>query len=417
MSRPSVWRMIREIGPGIAVAATGVGAADLVSSSVAGSRYGMTLAWAIVIGAGLKFVLNEGVARWHLATGSSVVQGWARHWGMTWLFAFLGYLIVWSIVVCGGLMVAAGLAANSVFPGLSREAWGAIQGLLALALVWLGSYDAFERLMKIMIAVMFVTIVGSAVVAGFSSTQPLAFPAISAGSLPLSLALIGGVGGSVTMLIYGYWMEQKQWTTPSSLTMVRVDLAVAYGLTGLVAIGVMLLASEILLPKGVRVEGQQGLIVMASVLQQSFGDAGKWIFLVGFWAAAFSSLIGVLQGAPYLFADLMHCWRSNNEEQFDYSSAARSTNYRVFLVGVALLGMLLLFYDKPILIVVIYAVLSSLFMPILTVALLIMNNRAALVGDEYRNGWLTNVSLILAIGLFFNLAIVAVVQQFTTVAG
>ena len=111
-------------------------------------------------------------------------------------------------------MVAAGLAANSVFPGLSREAWGAIQGLLALALVWLGSYDAFERLMKIMIAVMFVTIVGSAVVAGFSSTQPLAAPAISAGSLPLSLALIGGVGGSVTMLIYGYWMEQKQWTTP-----------------------------------------------------------------------------------------------------------------------------------------------------------------------------------------------------------
>jgi Mn2+/Fe2+ NRAMP family transporter len=108
MSRPSVWRMIRGIGPGIAVAATGVGAADLVSSSVAGSRYGMTLAWAIVIGAGLKFVLNEGVARWHLTTGSSVVQGWARHLGMTWLFAFLGYLIVWSIVVCGGLMIAAG---------------------------------------------------------------------------------------------------------------------------------------------------------------------------------------------------------------------------------------------------------------------------------------------------------------------
>jgi hypothetical protein len=68
--------------------------------------------------------------------------------------------------------------------------------------------------MKIMIAVMFVTIVGSAAVVGFSSTQPLAALAIPAGSLPLSLALIGGVGGSVTMLIYGYWMEQKQWTTP-----------------------------------------------------------------------------------------------------------------------------------------------------------------------------------------------------------
>ena len=48
----STWRLLRQIGPGIAVAATGVGAADLVSSAVAGSQFGMTLAWAILVGAG-----------------------------------------------------------------------------------------------------------------------------------------------------------------------------------------------------------------------------------------------------------------------------------------------------------------------------------------------------------------------------
>jgi len=413
-----MWELVRQIGPGIAVAATGVGAADLVSSTIAGSQYGTTLAWAIVVGAVLKYVLNEGVARWHLTTDSSVVQGWARHLGTPWLAVFLGYLIVWSIVVCGGLIVASGLAAHSVLPGLSRHAWGVIQGLMALGLVWLGSYDAFERLMKIMIAVMFVTIVGCAVVAGFSSSRPFAAPGIPPESLPLTLALTGGVGGSVTMLVYGYWMEEKQWTTPSNLKMVRLDLAVAYGLTGILAIGSMLLASEILLPKGMRVEGQQGLILMASILQQSLGAAGKWIFLVGFWCAASSSLLGVLQGVPYLFADLMFCWRSKAKEgQFDYSTAARSKDYRVFLVGMAVPGMLMLFYDKPIWIVVLYAVLSSLFLPVLTVALLIMNNRGAWVGEENRNGWLTNMAMFLAVGLFLYLAIVAAMEQYVAVAG
>ena len=42
------WRII---GPGLVVAATGVGAADLVATLVAGSKYGYALLWAVVLGA------------------------------------------------------------------------------------------------------------------------------------------------------------------------------------------------------------------------------------------------------------------------------------------------------------------------------------------------------------------------------
>jgi len=54
------------IGPGLLVAATGVGAGDLVAALVAGSNYGLVFLWAIVLGAFIKFALNEGVGRWHL---------------------------------------------------------------------------------------------------------------------------------------------------------------------------------------------------------------------------------------------------------------------------------------------------------------------------------------------------------------
>jgi len=58
------------IGPGILVAATGVGAGDLSVASFCGTTLGLAVLWAVVIGAGLKYALNEGLTRWQLAPAS-----------------------------------------------------------------------------------------------------------------------------------------------------------------------------------------------------------------------------------------------------------------------------------------------------------------------------------------------------------
>ena len=66
-------------GPGLVVAATGIGSGDVVSATVGGARYGVVLLWAIAAGAFFKFVLQEGIARWQLATGKTALEGWADH--------------------------------------------------------------------------------------------------------------------------------------------------------------------------------------------------------------------------------------------------------------------------------------------------------------------------------------------------
>ena len=48
------------LGPGIIVAATGIGAGDLIAAAVSGAQYGYALLWAAVLGGILKYVLNEG---------------------------------------------------------------------------------------------------------------------------------------------------------------------------------------------------------------------------------------------------------------------------------------------------------------------------------------------------------------------
>jgi len=49
------------VGPGILVAATGVGAGDMLTASLGGSAVGVVILWAAVVGAVLKWFLNEGI--------------------------------------------------------------------------------------------------------------------------------------------------------------------------------------------------------------------------------------------------------------------------------------------------------------------------------------------------------------------
>jgi Mn2+/Fe2+ NRAMP family transporter len=71
---PSTWRSrLRLMGPGLVVAATGVGAGDMVTSLTAGTQFGTVLIWAIILGAAVKFALTEGLgaSTWRLGRPSS----------------------------------------------------------------------------------------------------------------------------------------------------------------------------------------------------------------------------------------------------------------------------------------------------------------------------------------------------------
>ena len=85
--------LLAVIGPGILVAATGVGAADLATASFTGIKLGVAILWAAVVGAFLKFVLNEGLARWQMATGDTLLEGCFRHMGRPFQVLFLIYLV------------------------------------------------------------------------------------------------------------------------------------------------------------------------------------------------------------------------------------------------------------------------------------------------------------------------------------
>ena len=79
LDAPGSLSFLKLAGPGLVVAATGIGSGDVVAATVGGARYGVILLWAIAIGAFFKYVLNEGIARWQLATGKTALEGWAEY--------------------------------------------------------------------------------------------------------------------------------------------------------------------------------------------------------------------------------------------------------------------------------------------------------------------------------------------------
>ncbi|MEM9921884.1 MAG: Nramp family divalent metal transporter [Bacteroidota bacterium] len=407
-------KLLSKTGAGFMVAATGIGAGDMIAASVAGSRFGVLILWAVLLGGLIKFALNEGLARWQLATGSTLIEGWLRKLPKVVSGYFLLYLFFWGFLVAGTLISFCGLVAHAIFPlgSLSDKAsiaiWGALHSLVAVGLLHRGGYQLIENIMKLFVGGMFLVVLISAVMVCPDWSEvliSLVLPRIpdDLQSITFILALMGGVGGSVTILCYAYWLRESRGAEPLSLFDIRFDLGLAYLLTVLFGLAVVVVSAGVN-PDVVKGYGMiQGI---ADKLSEPLGSVGKWSFLIGFWGAVFSSMLGVWNGIPYLFADFRRHYQGGTVASEPIS--IRSGSYRFFLYYLAFPPILLCLFEKPVWIGIAYSVAGAFFMPFLAAVLLYMNNQRGWMGI-HRNHWLVNLLLVGALVLFLLLFLQKVV--------
>lgn len=387
-------------------AATGVGAGDLVATMVAGSKYGYTLLWAVVVGTTFKLALGEAVGRWHLTSGQTILAGW-RTLGRWALVYFGAYAVVWGFVYGATAMSASGLPLNAMFPFLSVRYWAMLCGLAGFLLVWFGRYALLEKVMTAFIGIMFVTVVGTAVLVTphLGDVAEGLVPRLPDGSLVYVLGLVGGVGGTITMAAYGYWTIAKGWRGPSWLPMMRTDNAVGYATTGVFVVAMLIVGAELLAGQEV-VTGDKGLLTLGDTLAADYGQWARVPFLVGFFAVSFTSVIGVWNGVSLLFADWWRTFRARAdaaEGTVDNAALERSPAYRGYVLWLTFPPMALLFLDQPFQVTVAYGALGALFMPFLAGTLLVLLNSRRLPAGG-RSGWVSNTLLVACVALFAYLA-------------
>lgn len=396
--------------PGLLVAATGVGAGDLATASFAGSLLGNGILWAAVLGAFLKFVVNEGLARWQLATGNTLIEGAVDKFGRVFGWLFLPYLLIWSFFVASALMSACGVTLHAMVPFFENAAdgkigFGMLASIIGVVLVYKGGYALFEKVMSVCIAIMFVTVVLTAGLLWPGTGEVLrglfipTIPDLGGNGLTWTVALIGGVGGTVTVLCYGYWIREEGRTGSEHLRNCRIDLGVAYAMTAVFGVAMIIIGTNIEIEGG----GATLVVNLSNQLAQPLGPAGKWMFLIGAAGAVFSSLLGVWQATPYIFADAWTLLRRRNRSEEALAEAhkvdAKSLPYRIYLLAIGfvpMLGLVVSFQE----IQKLYAVIGAAFIPLITLGLLIMNSRADWVGEEFKNRRITDTTLLIILGFF-----------------
>jgi Mn2+/Fe2+ NRAMP family transporter len=282
--------------------------------------------------------------------------------------------------------------------------FGILSSLIGAVLVLKGGYSLFSSIMQVCIGLMFITVVATAAILWPGTEQVLhglfvpSIPNPEGNGLSWTVALMGGIGGTVTVLCYGYWIREVGRTGGDDLRTCRLDLSVAYAVTAVFGIAMVIIGSTI------EIDGRGAtlLVALSERLVESLGPAGRLIFLVGALGAVFSSLLGVWQAVPYLFADLWGLL--HGPERVAASEATkvntRSPAYLGYLMAMALLPMAGLFRGFGE-IQKIYAVVGAWFFPGLVLALLLLNGRSSWVGQSFRNKKLT-VATLIGVLLFFS---------------
>jgi Mn2+/Fe2+ NRAMP family transporter len=396
---------LSDIGPGLLLAATGIGVGDMVSSTIAGAEYGLTLVWALAAGVILKFAITEGAARWQLGTGHTLMEGWRDHLPRTLVFAFFIYFVVWSYFVSSALVAASALVPAAIIPSVPLPVWGFIHAVAAFTLVWFGRYERFLSVIKWFVGLKFGAVIGSVLlIVLWSGADWSHVGAKSPFTTSYTLSLIGGVGGTVTLLSYAYWMREAGWSGPRRVGSARADLTLSFALVFIFCFSMIFLATQINWTGQILEEGPRLCLLLADRIGAEIGPIGRNVFLLGFWGAAFSSVLGVFHGVPFLFDDWIHLWRRETP------TGQQGTAYRAWAGYLTLAAISALMIRRPVWLVYAYTIVGSLFFPYVISTLLWLNNSHHAPAAT-RNSALVNGVLSAALLLYGYLAYEAVREQ------
>ena len=127
-------------------------------------------------------------------------------------------------------------------------------------------------------------------------------------------------------------------------------------------------------------------LYVSDIFFTHWGVFGRYLFLVGFWCGVFSSLLGVWQSVPYLFADFYYQLKNHHQKNLRNTKA-----YHFYLIFLAILPLTSLWFKFE-QIQLLYAVIGALFMPLLAISLLLLTNKNVM--GEMKSKLFQNVTYI-----------------------
>jgi Mn2+/Fe2+ NRAMP family transporter len=386
---------------------------DLVANAETGARFGMSLAWVVVIGVIGIVLFAEMSGRVAAISGRPVFDVIRERLGARVALADLvaSFLINFLTLAAeiGGLALVLQLATD-----LNYLLWVPLAAVAVWIVIWKLSFSLMEKIFGITGLLLVVTAVAlwrldpdwgrllsDAAHPGPPATE--SWPTY----LFFAVALLGAAMTPYEVFFFSSGAVEEHWTR-RDLMVNRANVYLGFPLGGLLSLAIMAGAAVVLKPRGISADH---LSQMALPVAVGLGKVGLAILYVGMFAAIFSAALETALSAGYTVAQYLG-WQWGK-----YVRPREASRFHlVVLVSiVASLGLVLTTID-PIKLTEYSIVLSAAALPLTYFPILVVANDPQYVG-EYVNSRPTNVVCFAYLVLLLVVSIATIPLMIWTRAG
>ncbi|ADR20483.1 manganese transporter [Marivirga tractuosa] len=398
-------KKLRQLGPGMIVAAAFIGPGTVTTASMAGAGYGYTLLWAMLFSILATIILQEMTAR--LGTQAKMGLGQAIRYKSTNKFLkYLSFGLVISAIVIGNAAYESGNLAGAVMgfedfpPIFGINSLLLLIGITAFILLFLGKYKYIERFLILLVSIMGVVFILAAVLLHPSIIEILKGLFIPVIPEKAGLMVMGLIG--TTVVPYNLFLHasatKTKWKNGDSLNLSRLDTILSVSLGGLITMAIMITSAVAFQDSPQEIDGIEAL---GEQLKPILGDWSTYFIAFGFLAAGFSSSITAPLAAAFATSEIL-----------DWKDGLSNKKFKMVWAFVLLTGIIIASLGiRPTSLILFAQVANGLLLPILAIYLIWIVNDKALMG-KHVNTKLINVIGVVVIVVTFLLGLKSIISAF-----
>ncbi len=420
---------IKQIGPGLILAASIVGTGELINTTSLGANAGFSLLWLILLSCVIKVFVQVELGRYAITHGKTSLAAFntlpGPRMGASWICWLWLVMTLATQAQIAAMEGTVGQAAHMAFPGASdamaraagqvvagadtwlstREEyiWASLTTLAAILLLLSGGYRRLEKVTTILVAGVTLFTVASVgilqwtpfriTVGNIEDGFKLAVPT-AAVALAFSAFGITGVGAS-ELFAYPYWCIEKGYaraTGPKSddegwarrargwTRVMQLDAWFSMVVFTVATVAFYLLGAAVLHPQGLKPEGKEVIPTLSLMYLKplegtalaGLKDFTRVGFLVGAWAVLFKTLYVATAANSRLTADFLNLsgvWRQTGMK-------SRERTIRAFCVIYPMLALNLYYvFREPGALITFGGIAQGLMLPLIAGATLYLRQR------------------------------------------
>jgi len=367
-------KWIKDIGPGVLIAAAFIGPGTVTLCSIAGASFGYSLLWALLLSIISTIILQEMALRIGLITGKGLAEVIQNSIKSKILNRLIVLLILCAILIGNTAYEAGNITGGSL--GLialtgkeSLNLTPLIIGSIAFTVLYIGSYKVIERSLILLVIIMSLSFLITSII-----TKPdlgelikgLFVPTINSDNLIIILGLIGTTVVPYNLFLHSSLVKEK-WNSIDKLKTARIESFVSILLGGIVSMAIIITAATI---KG---DNINTVIDLAKGLEPLYGDYAIYFLGIGLFASGITSSITAPLAAAYVAKSC-----------FGWKESLKSLNFRLVWISILLIGVSIsLLKLNPIEVIKFAQFSNSLLLPIIAIILLWLINNKSIIDKNF----------------------------------